>query len=211
MAALFNTATARAPNRSLGDVNGGGGQAGAQITSAAKLRGGFEGLAGRHLNRISDTGQERGRVGGLASALAGQQQRTGTNQATTLNEALRISKARTGIVNRGEKAVENQNLKDRLTQVRRGIGRRGAALGAQGAAAEIKQGVNVARDASQQFADQSRADLFGGIAGAGIATLAGNRKRTGSIFDFGKKNVGNNSVLPSQLVAPPPTRLLDGS
>lgn len=174
-----------------------------QLGPVRELRQQFGGLRDRSIQRLGSTAGDRSRVRGLASAFAGQQPRTGTTAATTLQESLRISKARTGIVNRGEAAVENQNLKDRLTQVRGGLNRRAQLVDAAGQATNIKQGVNIRTDAAKAFSQGSDAALFGNILGAGAGFLKGNNDRNGSPFDFGKKNPTSKLPGPAPKRIPP--------
>lgn len=120
----------------------------------------------------------------------GDQATGAVNHRDVLNNALRRAKARVGITQRGDKAARNQQLKDRLTQVRSGILSQGGAVDTQIRGANIRAGVNVGVQDARNAASASTADLIGGTLGAFSGLLKGNKDRTGSIFDFGKKGAG---------------------
>lgn len=90
---------------------------------------------------------------------------------SVLSNALRRAKARVGVAQRGDAASRNQQLKDRLTQVRSGIARQGNAIQTQIEGANIRAGVNVGVDAARQRGSNSRAGAIGSIAGGLAATI----------------------------------------
>lgn len=119
----------------------------------------------------------------------GDHQTGAVTQGPLLANALRRAKARVGIAQRGDAAARNQQLKDRLTAARAGIRGQARALDSQVKGANLRAGVNIGVADAKARARASTADAIGGTLGGLTATLAGNRKDNGSIFDFGKKNV----------------------
>lgn len=130
-------------------------------------------IADRRTGRVErQAGQQMQELRGAASsALAQQDAVVPTSFAGSLDAAARRSKARAGIISRGDSAIRNQQLRDRLEIARRSRGRQGQALRGLGAAANIQEGVNLGVQDARDFGRQSQADLFGGLAGiaAGIA------------------------------------------
>lgn len=149
-----------------------------QVGAQANRLGGLRSRVGAS---ISGAAGREGRAVRQGAGLAVQQQlgdqTTGAvTQADTLNNALRRSKARVQIGQRGDKAIRNQQLKDRLTQVRSGIARRGQGLRAQVSAENIRAGVNVGVTAAKDFGRSAVAGAAGSIAG-GIGATILNRNR----------------------------------
>lgn len=101
-----------------------------------------------------------------------------TSFAGTLAAATRRARARQGIVNRGERAIENQSLRDRIAVARQNSMRRGSLHEALAGAANIREGVQQANASARQMIAESRANMFGSLAG-GLTSLAasyfGNR------------------------------------
>lgn len=120
----------------------------------------------------------------------GDQETGAVTHRDVLNNALRRAKTRVGIAQRGDKAARNQQLKDRLTQVRAGIANQGSAIDLQTKGANIRAGVNVGVSNARDAASQSTADLIGGGLGAFAGILKGNVDAGKKLFDFGKPGKG---------------------
>ena len=142
----------------------------------------MEGLRTRFAADVANTGGERRRVRAGANSAA--QAKLSGNRggfSAQLGQALRRSKARQGITNRGEKAVENQALKDRITLARDAASRRGQLLSAASGSARLRSGL----DARLQGARDSVNQAFAGAAGA----LAG-----GAVRGFGDSLFGGDQL-----------------
>ena len=163
-----------------------------QVTALGEQATQFEGLRGRVNADIRNAPEREGRrlrsAGGLAvQQKFGDQQTGAVTQGDVLSNALKRAKARVGIGNRGDAAIRNQQLKDRLTQVRSGIRAKGRAINLQVTGQNIQAGVNVGVGNAQARGRASTADAFGTSVGAIAATIGGNKTRTGSFFNFGDK------------------------
>jgi len=127
-----------------------------------------EGLRTRGDRDINSTGQEFGRLrAGAGSAV---QQRFGAVRgrrgfATNLEQTIRRGKARQGIKSRGEQAVLNQQLKDRLSTARQDIARRGVINQSAANAGRIRSGLDTSLQNSSDRANQAFAGAAGSIAG----------------------------------------------
>lgn len=117
-------------------------------------------------------------------------QNPGNTRGGVVDNALRSAGARQGIVNRGDAAIRNQRLKDRLQIVRSGLSRRGAALDLQGAGQQIRAGVNIQRGEARDAGAAARSSAVGGGLGALAGVLGNNLQDNDSLFDFGKKGPG---------------------
>lgn len=105
------------------------------------------------------------RTAGMQRALAGRALPPTFGGA--LGQSLRIAKARQGIMNRGEAAIRNQQLKDRLRVASLQQSKRGQLIDAHQRAANIKEGVNAGISSANNMAKAARYEMFGNIAGAG--------------------------------------------
>ena len=132
----------------------------------------LEGLRSRFEDNVETSFGLRNRLtSGASSAVAQQFRNVGGGPrsfASNLEQTIRRGKARTGIINRGEKAIANQKLKDRIGIARQRIGRKGILEDALGNAANIRAGVD---DARRNAKDQVSA-AFGGAAGSILGGLA---------------------------------------
>lgn len=89
-----------------------------------------------------------------------------TSYADAVASAERRSKARQGIVIRGDAAVRNQQLRDRLQIAQGQASRRGALINTLQTAANIKEGVNTGVSDANNRVRESQAAMWGSIAGA---------------------------------------------
>jgi hypothetical protein len=149
-------------------------------------RGAFSTLRAQHQGAVGNTqGRLRKELGRSATAAVAQQERgVGPAFGGQLESAVRRMRARQGIMNRGEAAINNQSLKDRIEIARGSMRRRGQLQQSLQQAANIREGVNVGVQNANQIIAESNADLFGGIAGAGAGILKdpANRAKIGSFF-----------------------------
>jgi monoamine oxidase len=88
-----------------------------------------------------------------------------TSFSDALASADRRAKARQGIVNRGDAAVRNQQLKDRLAIAKGQISRRGDLINTLQTSANIREGVNAGLSDANNQIRQSNAGMWGSIAG----------------------------------------------
>lgn len=112
----------------------------------------------------------------------GDQQTGAVTHRDVLSNALRRAKARVGVAQRGDAASRNQQLKDRLAQVRSGIARQGRAIQTQIEGANIRAGVNVGVDAARQRSGNARAGAIGAVAGGLAATAKDYFTRPQPVF-----------------------------
>lgn len=175
-------------SKRLEDITADAGKTRSQIESLGKDRKRFSTLARGFATDANNIGPEQAAVRRTAASVSGQDPRTATTAGGTLSEALRRAKARQGIVQRGDKAVRQQRLKDRLSLVRSDIGRRASALDLQGAGQQIRAGVELNAQSAKNSISNARTGAFGATAGAFAGTLKGNKDREGSkgFFDFGQ-------------------------
>lgn len=158
-----------------------------EVRSLSTTRAAYDNLRDQHrANIMSDPSRLRAQLQRTASFAANRQEAALTSPVFggQLEAATRRMRARQGIVNRGEEAIVNQNLKDRLEVVRSQMKRRGALQQGLQQAANIRQGVNIGVQNANQIIAESNADLFGGVAGvtAGILKDSGNREKIGNWF-----------------------------
>lgn len=99
----------------------------------------------------------------MAAALNNQAPVTSFSDA--LGSAERRAKIRQGIVNRGDAAVRNQQLKDRLAIAKGQVSRRGDLINTLQTAANIREGVNAGLSDANNAIRQSNAGMWGNIAG----------------------------------------------
>jgi hypothetical protein len=126
-----------------------------------------EGLRTRHLAGVNNLGQEQTRLGAAAGAGAQQKFQTpgGASFAKNLEQSVRRGKARQGVINRGDAAIRNQQLKDRLTAARGDISRRGTLQQTAADAARLRSGVDVAQRNANAQIGASRTGALGAVAG----------------------------------------------
>lgn len=153
------------------------------IGRGRQLEGQFEGLRAEHEADINNTGNERQQLAAGANSAAQQQFRNVSGPrsfAQNLEQTVRRGKARQGIVNRGEKAIQNQQLKDRLQLMRSKVGRRGALQGAASDAASFRAGTDI----TQQNASARKSAATAGGLGFAVGGLASGFKDK---FNFSSK------------------------
>lgn len=163
-----------------------------QVTHLADQATAFEGLRPQVKASIDNAVHREGRALQNAGALAvqqefGDQESGAVTHGDVLNNTLKRAKARTGIALRGDAAIRNQQLKDRLTQVRSGIGASARAIDLQVQGQNIQAGVNVGVGDAAAAGRYAQLGSYGGAAGAFAGVLAGNKTNNGSFFDFGAK------------------------
>lgn len=126
------------------------------------------GAAGNAANRL------RGKLGNAATMAVAQADTTPqVSFRGALDQATKRMRARQGIVNRGEKAIANQTLRDRVQIARNNATRRGSIHNALQTTANIREGVNVGISNANQMVAESQANMFGTIAGAGVSFIQG--------------------------------------
>lgn len=185
------------PNFRLGDEFAGQSKTRGQVAFIGNQADELGGLRTRVFSSIANAPDREIRGIRNAASLAtqnqfGDQQTGAVRQGDIVSNALRRAKTRVGISNRGDAAVRNQQLRDRLTQVRSGIRGSARSLREQVTGRNIKAGVNVGVTAARGRASASNAGLVGSVLGGVTGTLKGNLEREGStgIFDFGKPGPG---------------------
>lgn len=141
------------------------------VGNAASLQGSAEQLAARHERNVANIAAPQHRLA-VASGSAAQQKFASPGAgsfAKQLEQTVRRGRARQGIINRGEPAIAQQQLKDRLEMARQGINRRGTAIGLQAQATGLKTGVNEARAAAKQTVSNAMGGALGFIGGGLIS------------------------------------------
>lgn len=142
------------------------------LARTREQRSGFSKLSTRQAANIG--GQKdrlRRSLGAAASLKAARSSSTPTSFAGSIQDATRRASARQGIVNRGEKAIANQSLKDRLSFVRSGLRQHGVAQQSLSQGANIREGVNIGVTDANEAINASNQALVGTAVG-GIAGLA---------------------------------------
>lgn len=94
---------------------------------------------------------------------------TPTTARGALDAATRRMRARQGIVNRGDAAVKNQELKDRMAVAQQQMLRRGTLLNALQKYENLQQGVNLGVQDANDRAKASQYSMFGSVIGMGAA------------------------------------------
>ena len=133
----------------------------------------FGGLADRFAASVANVGDQRRELAaGTSSAIASKFRNQGGGPrgfARNLEQAVRKAKARSQIGNRGDKAIANQQLKDRITLARKSIGRHGAIAGAIGTAGRQRTAISNAEQAADDSVNQAKFGAIGGIVGGGLS------------------------------------------
>ena len=171
---------------------------------------GFEGraneMASRNDAQIANVGGRLQRLrAGANSAVQAQSSAPvggprGFSRALDINT--RRGKARQGIENRGENAVRNQQLKDRITQARAGLRRRGEIQQTSANVARMRAGDRANVRAVNSQVDSAFAGAAGAVAGGVVRGFGGNlfgsdptgmtqqQGQVDSFFDAGPGGVG---------------------
>jgi hypothetical protein len=165
-------------------------QVGAQAAQLGGLRSNV--LQGIDTAESRIGGRNRRQAANVVQQQFGDQQTGAVTHGDVLNNALRRAKTRTGIAQRGDSAIRNQQLKDRLEQVRQGIAGQARGIDLQTAGQDIKSGVALGRQSASERIAASNASAVGGILGIAGGTLKGNKDKKGSLgyLDFGKAGKG---------------------
>ena len=124
---------------------------------------------------INSTDLEFGRIhAGAGSTVQQKFQAVGGKNrfSGNLEQTLRRGKARVGIQNRGEQAVKNQQLKDRLANVRSSTLRRGTIQQTSADAARLRAGLDTAQRGANAQVGQAYAGAAGTIAGAAASSFS---------------------------------------
>jgi len=164
----------------LGKLSVDSGRTRSQIEALDVDRKSFRGLADRFALESANIEPERRALRGAAGSAAAQslQRDSGVTAGSTLDKALRTAKVRQGIINRGDSAIRNQRLKDRLAIVRAGISRSGASIDLQGAGQQIRAGVNLAGQQARDAIAAARSGAAGAAVGAGAAYFKNRNQST---------------------------------
>jgi hypothetical protein len=148
------------------------------VATTRPLEDELEGLRGKFAADVADTSQERHRLrSGLSSTIASRFGRVegGTQQSQfsgNLKQMLAKAKARRRISMRGEKAIANQQLKDRIGIVKSNLLRRGRSLETAGAGARIQFGLDANLQAARDRGNAAMSGAIGAAAG-GLAAEFG--------------------------------------
>ena len=99
-------------------------------------------MGNRHTRNVANAGNELTRLRGASSSAVAQKFSGGAARgfAGNLDLAVRRGKARQGILSRGDAAIRNQQLKDRLTLAKQAGNRQGMIQGALSNAARLREG-----------------------------------------------------------------------
>jgi len=154
------------------------------LAAAAPIEEQLEGFRSRFEDNVETSFGLRNRLtSGASSAVAQRFGNVGGRRsfAGNLEQTIRRGKARQGILNRGEKAIANQKLKDRIGIARQRIGRKGILENALGTAANIRAGVDTTRRNTKDQVNSAFAGAAGSILG-------------GLTSGFGDKLFGGNEV-----------------
>lgn len=162
----------------------------------------FKGLRDRAAASISnDVNRERFALRKTAAQLSQAEtasQGPPTSFASAIGQAARRGRARYGIVNRGDKAIANQNLRDRITFAKAGIQREGSLQTMMQQLANIREGVNVGVSDANASIAASNAALAGGAIGGitGFLSNQNNRDWLKGIFSKPSTPTGAMSPVP---------------
>lgn len=141
----------------------------------------FEASQARHERNVSSTASLRNRLGAGASSAVAQRFKNVRGRrgfANNLEQTIRRGKARGGIVQRGEKAIANQQLRNRVGIARQKIQRKGVIEGALANSASIRAGVETTRRSANDQTNAAFAGAAGSILG-GLASGFGDKLFTG--------------------------------
>jgi hypothetical protein len=151
--------------------------------------------------------QKRRLRGSLSSQIAqGGSQQPMPTFGGALSDALRRTKVRSRIASQGDKAIEQQQLRDRVSIAMAGRQREGQYMQAAANAANIREGVNVGVANANQQIQNANMGMWGSIAG-GLAGAVANPE----FRNMFRSSPSSNLVMPGDLVPPPPPAMPDGS
>jgi hypothetical protein len=140
------------------------------LVDTRRQRGFADQMGAAHARDVANVGNELTRLragvsSGVAQKFAGAPAR---GFAGNLDMAVRRGKARQGILARGDAAVRNQQLKDRLQLAKRSASRHGQIQGALANAANLREGGNAAAKSASDQVNSALTGAIGSIAG-GVA------------------------------------------
>lgn len=136
----------------------------------------------RHERNVETSFGLRQRLGaGASSAVAQKFRNVGGRRgfSSNLQQTLRRGKARSGIIQRGENAIANQQLRNRVGIARQRINRKGIIEGALGDAVNIHAGVDIARQQASDQVNSAYAGAAGSILGGALSGF--NFDKAGSV------------------------------
>ena len=135
-----------------------------------------DGLRAQHVQNINNLSQEQGRLGRGAASAVQQKFRSpgGGSFAKRLEQNIRRGRARQGIVNRGDPAIRNQQLKDRLQLARSSITRRGTLQQTSENAMRLRSGLNASELRAKDQVGAARAGALGFAVGGAVRGFGGN-------------------------------------
>jgi len=155
------------------------------IAQGLPLEARAEGLRTRHETQVGALGGRIRRIQAGANLAA---QRDGSHRfagprgfARQITQAERRGKARMGINQRGEKAVQNQQLKDRITIAKQGLSRRGQIMDSAMNAANIRAGGQAAISGAHASTQAAYAGAAGAIAGGALRGFGDKLFDTGNL------------------------------
>lgn len=133
-------------------------------------------LRDRHARNVENIGQEQNRMGRGANSAVQQKFQTpgGGSFAQRLEQSMRRGKARQGIVNRGDNAIRNQRLKDRLAMAKSSIARRGQLQESSANAARLEAGLEATRSSAKDMVSSAYGGALGFVAGGAMRGFGDN-------------------------------------
>lgn len=146
------------------------------IARGIPMEAGANRLVDQHRGNVNDLTQEQGRLAaGASSAVQQKFGRVGGGSfAQRLEQNIRRSKARQGINNRGDAAIRNQQLKDRLQMAKSSANRRGIIQNSAANASSIKSGLAASRLSASDQVKSAYGGAAGFITGAAIRGFGDN-------------------------------------
>jgi|VirMetMinimDraft_7_1064189.scaffolds.fasta_scaffold08709_6 hypothetical protein len=140
-----------------------------EVGALASERAGLRQYQGQQIgdigNRQSRLQHDLRRMASMRVAQNEAQQGIPTSGRAATEQAVRRMRARQGIVARGDKAIANQTMKDRLRAVQQTQTRRGQGQNMLQQAQQIKQGVNIGVSDANNRAKASTYGMYGSAAG----------------------------------------------
>lgn len=144
-----------------------------EVGNLQSLRDSLQGARNRHLGNVSNA-ENRLRTGlsNAATMKVAQSDRySPTSFRGALDSATRRMRARQGIVNRGDAAIRNQSLKDRIKVAQGSAVRRGNLQNVLQQGINIREGVNVGVSNANNRIKAARANMFGTLAGSAASII----------------------------------------
>lgn len=126
----------------------------------------FRRLEGQHMRDVDNIADDRQRLFTSANADVAQKFNVPTTSSSqALGNALRRAKGLSRIEAAGDGAIRGQQLRDRIALLKTGTGRRARGISGLARAAGIDSNVTAASMRADEYADASRSNLYGSIAG----------------------------------------------